>query len=109
MDFNQTLNKISEKSDDYTNERYSRINDLVDDISDATDRNDHTKARMILADFIGNEDLVSKYEILDAAHKAKGHLSDDLRAKRDALDVKLFKDVEENFDKKEFARIMRAY
>lgn len=108
MNFNKVLNKILEASEDDF-EKDDRIDDLVDEISKATASNNHTEARIILADFIGNEDLVSKYKILDAAHKAKGHLTADLRAKRDALDAKLFKDVEENFDKKEFARIMRAY
>lgn len=108
MNFNQVLNILSE-GDDYTEEKESRIKDLIDDISDATDRNQHTKARMILADFIGATDLFDKYEIIDRIHMKKGDLDSDLQDKRNALDDELFKDAKEYFTDVEFKKIMRAY
>ena len=68
----------------------------IDKLEALTDRNNHTKARMFLAQMMRNKKLVKMYEHIDALHIFFRDMND-LKEARTRLDKILFKQAEKEF------------
>ena len=68
----------------------------IDKIAALTDRNNHTKARMFLAQMIGDKKLVSMYGYIFELSLYLRDMSK-LRDARDRLDKELFRQAERKF------------
>ena len=62
---------------------------IIDKIAGLTDRNNHTQARIELANALGLKDLVSAYEAVDTIHMYLRR-ANETNVARNALDKKLF-------------------
>ena len=68
----------------------------IDKIAALTDRNNHTKARMFLAQMIGDKKLVKMYDHINELNLYLRDMSK-LNVARDRLDKELFRQAERKF------------
>jgi len=83
---------------------------LVDDISKATDINDHNEARIILAKALKDKNLVKAYQGISDVQRYLREMPVGLSQTRDMLDRDyLFKQTKYKFDESEYEMIMDAF
>ena len=68
----------------------------IDKIAALTDRNNHTKARMFLAQMVGDKKLVKMYDHINELNLYLRDMSK-LNVARDRLDKELFRQAERKF------------
>lgn len=61
----------------------------IPEISELTEHNDHTEARILVATTLGNKELLESYERFQTLSKRVGYLEYDLSAERNEIDKKL--------------------
>jgi hypothetical protein len=78
----------------------------IHQIEMATDKNNHTEARLVLARAVGDKKLVQAYEGIDTVHTYLRDMND-LSKARDRLDKKLFAQAKKVFS--DYSIIMGAF
>jgi len=68
----------------------SLLTNLVFDISECTDSNDHTGALLLLADAINDAALIDALQVIDTEHDRVGHLTDIMSDLRNTVKQRLF-------------------
>ena len=73
-----------------------------------TQSNDHTGARLAIAKYVNDEDLITGYTNILAVRNSTGSLDPKAMRKRDEMDTKLFKSLKDIVDPSDFKKIMSA-
>ena len=84
------------KLKDILTEKKDLAPSIIADLAKMTDRNNHTKARMFLAQMIGDKKLVKMYDHINELNLYLRDMSK-LNVARDRLDKELFRQAERKF------------
>ena len=82
----------------YVNERKSASSNIIDQVAKLTDKNQHNKARKLVAKEIKFKELESSYDALDNLQKFFKELTPELKKIRQDLDARLKKAAKSKLD-----------